>query len=109
PKETTKYTLVVTTLSGCEISKDLTVNVHIDPNIPNAFSPNGDGINDTWSIKYLETFVKADIRIFNRYGQEVFYSKQYTDAWDGKYKGQEMPLGVYYYIIEPNNGRNKYT
>lgn len=109
PKETITYTLTASTKDSCTIVKEITVTVHIDPNIPNAFSPNGDGFNDTWSVKYLETFVNADIKIFNRYGQEVFYAKQYTEAWDGRFKGQDMPLGVYYYIIEPNNGRNKYT
>jgi len=109
PKETTKYTLTASTRDGCIVVKEVTVTVHIDPNIPNAFSPNGDGFNDTWSVKYLETFVNADIKVFNRYGQEVFYAKQYTEAWDGRFKGKDMPLGVYYYIIEPNNGRNKYT
>ncbi len=109
PKETTTYTLTASTRDECMVVTKVTVTVHIDPNIPNAFSPNSDGVNDTWSVKYLETFVNADIKIFNRYGQEVFYAKQYTEAWDGRFKGKEMPLGVYYYIIEPNNGRNKYT
>ncbi len=109
PKETTKYMLTLTSGDECLVAYEVMVNVHIDPFIPNAFSPNGDGYNDIWSIKYLETFINADIKIFNRYGQEVFYSKRYTDAWNGKYKGQDVPVGVYYYIIEPNNGRNKYT
>jgi gliding motility-associated-like protein len=109
PKETTKYTLTVTSKEGCVAAAELTAIVHIDPFIPNAFSPNGDGINDTWSIKYLETFVNATIKIFNRYGQEVFYAKQYNYPWDGRLKNADMPVGVYYYIIEPNNGRNRYT
>lgn len=109
PKKTTKYTLQMKTADDCVVFYDVQVNVHLEPFIPNAFSPNGDGYNDTWSIKYLESFVNADIRIFNRYGQEVFYSKRYTDAWDGKYKGVNVPAGVYYYIIEPNNGQNKFT
>jgi gliding motility-associated-like protein len=109
PTETTKYTLTARTRDDCMVIKEVTVRVHIDPNIPNAFSPNGDGVNDTWSVKYLETFVDADIRIFNRYGQEVFYAKQYAEAWNGQSKGKDLPVGVYYYVINPNNGRNKYT
>ncbi|MBK0383495.1 gliding motility-associated C-terminal domain-containing protein [Pedobacter sp. SD-b] len=109
PKETTKYTLTVTSKEGCVVADQVTVTVHIDPYIPNVFSPNGDGINDTWVIKYLETFVNASIKIFNRYGQIVFSAKQYNTPWDGKFNNTDMPVGVYYYIIEPNNGRNRYT
>lgn len=109
PEMSTRYILTLSNEAGCVNSYEVQVNVHLDPDIPNAFSPNGDGINDKWNIKYLETFVNADIRIFNRYGQEVFYSKRYTDAWDGKMKGQDLPVGVYYYIIEPHNGRAKYS
>lgn len=109
PTETTKYTLTVTSKDGCLVADEIIVNVLIDPFIPNVFSPNSDGINDTWGIKYLETFVNADIRIFNRYGQEVFYAKQYNTPWDGRLKNIDMPVGVYYFIIEPNNGRNRYT
>lgn len=109
PETSTKYILILSNEVGCVNSYEVPVNVHMDPDIPNAFSPNGDGINDKWNIKYLDTFVNADIRIFNRYGQEVFYSKRYTDAWDGKMKGQDLPVGVYYYIIEPHNGRAKYS
>ncbi|TKB99009.1 PKD domain-containing protein [Pedobacter cryophilus] len=109
PAETTKYTLTVTSKDGCIVADEVTVTVHIDPFIPNVFSPNSDGINDTWSIKYLETFVNATIRIFNRYGQEVFYAKQYNTPWDGRLNNVDMPVGVYYFMIEPNNGRNRYT
>lgn len=109
PTEDTKYTLVVTSKDGCMVADEVSVIVHIDPMIPNVFSPNADGINDTWSIKYLETFVKASIRIFNRAGLQVFYANQYTTPWDGKYNNSEVPVGVYYYIIEPNNGRKRYT
>ncbi len=109
PTETTKYTLTVTSKEGCVVADEIYVTVHIDPFIPNVFSPNNDGINDTWSIKYLETFVNATIKIFNRYGQQVFFAQQYNTPWDGKFKNAELPVGVYYYIIEPNNGRNKYT
>ncbi|WP_017259042.1 T9SS C-terminal target domain-containing protein [Pedobacter arcticus] len=109
PTESTKYTLLVTSKDGCMVADEVFVTVHIDPMIPNVFSPNADGINDTWSIKYLETFVKANIRIFNRGGQQVFFSNQYTTPWDGRYNNADVPVGVYYYIIEPNNGRKKYT
>ncbi|MBC8051594.1 MAG: gliding motility-associated C-terminal domain-containing protein [Sphingobacteriaceae bacterium] len=106
PVENTKYTLTVTSKAGCSESGDLYVTV-VEPDIPNAFSPNGDGINDRWAIKYLETYVRADVQIFNRYGQKVYTSGQYLEPWDGTWQGKEIPVGVYYYTIEPNNGRKK--
>jgi gliding motility-associated-like protein len=109
PKVTTKYTLTITSKDGCAVADEVIVNVIIDPMIPNVFSPNGDAINDTWVIKYLETFVNATIKIYNRYGQQVFFAQQYNTPWDGRYNGQDMPVGVYYFMIEPNNGRNRYT
>lgn len=109
PEKTTKYTLTITSKEGCEVTDEVTVNVFVDPLIPNAFSPNNDGINDTWVVNYLETFVKGSIKIFNRYGQQVFKASPYDTPWDGRLKGEDMPVGVYYYIIEPNNGRNRYT
>lgn len=106
PKTTTTYTLTITTAT-CELKKQVVVRVHDDPVIPNVFSPNGDGKNDTWNIKYLETWPAGNLSIFNRYGQKVFYASPYTQAWDGKFAGKEVPVGVYYYVIEPNNQRDK--
>jgi gliding motility-associated-like protein len=77
--------------------------------VPNAFSPNGDGINDVWQIKYLETYPGVTVEIYNRYGQILFRSVGYAKPWDGKYKGQNVPTGTYYYIIDPKNGRKKMT
>lgn len=109
PKATTKYTLMVTSKEGCVVTDEVLVTVHIDPFIPNVFSPNGDGINDIWVIKYLETFVSASIKIYNRFGQQVFTAQQYNTPWDGRLNNVDMPVGVYYFIIEPNNGRDRYT
>ncbi len=108
PEKTTKYTLTVTS-NSCELVYEYLVTVHEEPVIPNVFSPNGDGKNDLWSIKYLETLTKGDIMIFNRYGQKVFNASPYNVPWDGKLNGTDLPIGVYYYIIEPNNGKKKYT
>ena len=73
--------------------------------VPNAFSPNGDGINDTWVIQYLESYPDCTVDVFNRYGQSVFHSAGYPRAWDGRVNGQALPVGVYYWIVNPKNGR----
>ncbi len=108
PTKTTRYTLTVTS-NSCQSVYEYLVTVHENVSIPNVFSPNGDGKNDTWNIKYLETFSQGVISIFNRYGQKVFEASPYNTPWDGKLNGADLPVGVYYYIIEPNNGRKKYT
>ncbi|HTK21607.1 MAG TPA: gliding motility-associated C-terminal domain-containing protein [Mucilaginibacter sp.] len=67
--------------------------------IPNAITPNGDGINDYWNIKGIEKYPTAIIQIFNRYGQKVVDMKGYTHPFDGTSNGSRLPGGVYYYII----------
>jgi gliding motility-associated-like protein len=69
--------------------------------IPNAFSPNGDGINDLFSPG-TENLKSYSCTIFNRWGNQVFNSDEVSRSWDGKYNGCECPEGVYYYIIEAN-------
>jgi gliding motility-associated-like protein len=68
-------------------------------NIPNAFTPNGDGINDTWNLKVLESFPTCTVEVYNRYGERLFSSVGYGVPWDGKYRGATVPFGTYYYII----------
>jgi len=70
------------------------------PVIPNAFSPNHDRINDTWQITYLNSYPDCVVEIFNRYGQLVFHSNGYNTPWDGTYKGKDLPVGTYYYVID---------
>jgi gliding motility-associated-like protein len=68
--------------------------------IPNAFTPNGDGINDTWSIASLLSYPDCLINIYNRNGMLVFHSKGYAIPWDGLLKGKPLPPSTYYYIIK---------
>ncbi|WP_179412815.1 beta-propeller fold lactonase family protein [Mucilaginibacter sp. E4BP6] len=72
--------------------------------IPNTFTPNGDGINDTWIINYIEYYPNATVNIFNRYGEKILTSIGYGVPWDGTYKGVNVPAGTYYYIIDTRNG-----
>ncbi len=74
--------------------------------VPNAFTPNGDGVNDTWDIKYLSTFPNCTVAVFNRWGQNVYSSNGYGTPWDGSYKGTALPTGTYYYLINLRNGLN---
>ncbi|WP_304610916.1 PKD domain-containing protein [Mucilaginibacter sp. UR6-11] len=105
----TRYTLTVTSEniveSSCSTVLQTEVKVLKLPVIPNAFTPNGDGINDTWDIKYLNEYPNAVVEIFNRFGVKVFYANGYARAWDGRFNGGDLPVGTYYYIISPNSGR----
>jgi len=74
-----------------------------DINIPNAFSPNGDGINDVWEITGLSSYATATLQVFNRWGQKVFESTGYTRPWDGRLNGRPLPVGTYYYVVEPGH------
>jgi len=73
--------------------------------IPNAFSPNGDGINDTWNIQDIGSFPNCSVSIFNRAGKVVYSSIGYGMPWDGTSKGSALPMGTYYYVIDLKTGR----
>jgi len=103
------YTLTVTALGGCSKSDQVFVRLLKAPKIPNTFTPNGDGINDVWSIEYLNTYPNNRVQVFTRTGQLVFESKGYNAPWDGSLNGKPLPFDTYYYIIEPNNGRTPMT
>jgi gliding motility-associated-like protein len=105
----TKFTVTITSDKGCTATAQTTVHVLKIPVVPNAFTPNNDGINDTWDIKYLNAYPNAVVEIFSRYGSKVFLSYGYTTPWDGRLNGADLPVGTYYYIISPNSGRKPVT
>jgi gliding motility-associated-like protein len=109
PSSTTTYTLLVIDDNNCEASGSIKITVSGRSNIsvPNAFSPNGDGINDTWVITNLSVYPGATVDVFNRYGQAVFHSENSSKAWDGTYNGKPLPVGTYYYIIDLKNNEKK--
>ncbi len=99
PEADILYKLTVTGIGGCSSSDDVAFRV-LKLYIPNVFSPNGDGINDTWIINNLQYFPDAKVDIFNRHGQLLFHSDGYEQPWNGTYKGAPLPVAVYYYVIE---------
>jgi len=90
----------VTNEYGC-IGED-TIKVLSCLKIPNTFTPNGDGDNDTWEIHYLESFPHASVEVFDRWGRLVYSAKNgYPSAgWDGTSKGKPLPMDSYYWIIK---------
>jgi len=99
PDETTTYTLTARNAVGCEKQMDVTVTVLKDLAVPNAFSPNDDGFNDTWEIDGLAAYPNVVIQVFDRWGTRVFSSKGYSVPWDGRFNGVPLPVGAYYYTL----------
>lgn len=101
PTVNTTYTLHVVSDLGCGTATDnVFVRVYKQVKIPNAFSPNGDGINDDWKILNLETYPESVLQVFNRHGQQVYYSRGYSRNWNGTFNGKPLPVGTYYYVID---------
>lgn len=108
PDRTTTYTLTVSTSEGCVSEKKITVFV-IDLNIPNGFTPNDDSSNDTWEIGGISDYPNCTIEVLNHWGNVVFSSKGYSTPWDGRWNGELVPVGMYYYQIYLREVEHKFT
>jgi gliding motility-associated-like protein len=89
-----------------KLSNRALVNITVTPIdlfIPNTFTPNGDGKNDTFKIVGKESFDSIELLIFNRWGNEVYRSKNYQDDWDGS----GLNEGTYYYVITLKKGADQ--
>ncbi|MFL5753979.1 MAG: ice-binding family protein [Bacteroidia bacterium] len=101
---------------GAQADSNMTNNVAsvetwpTDFNIPEGFSPNGDGINDEFVIRGISAFPDNTFQIFNRWGNKVFYAQPYQNIWDGKSSGglsiggNQLPVGTYFYILDLGDG-----
>lgn len=74
----------------------------VDLVIPTGFTPNEDRVNDTWEIENLGRYEDYNVTVYSRYGQMVFETRSYLKEWDGSHKGNLVPVGAYYYIININ-------
>ncbi|MDX9695713.1 MAG: gliding motility-associated C-terminal domain-containing protein, partial [Bacteroidales bacterium] len=97
-----EITLIASNDYDCvdSVKKSVIVNEVSIIYIPNSFTPNNDGLNDIFKPEC--SFVREDgysLKIFNRWGEEIFYSNEILLGWDGNYKGQAAPAGTYSYII----------
>ena len=103
------YTLTVVNENGCTGNATVFIRLLKELIIPNAFSPNGDKVNDTWELLNLNLYTNCSVDIFDRNGQVVFHSIGYQKPWDGTMNGRPAPVGVYYYIIDRKNNKPKYS
>lgn len=104
PPADMNYVLRIASGAGCGVSTD-TVFVKVFKGIfvPNAFSPNGDGVNDTWNIPALAAYAFFEVAVYNRWGQQVYHNRSALKPWDGNLNGKPLPAGVYNYFISFGN------
>lgn len=98
------YTVTVTDKNGCTATATRYFE-YIDVCIPNHFTPNGDGINDTWAPGCTVNYKNLTFDIFDRYGR-VICKYRLGQKWDGKYNGNELPSGDYWYVLKLNDKKD---
>jgi gliding motility-associated-like protein len=104
PPTTTTYIVKVTNSNGCSKYDSIKVIAVFNPlsggyNMPDAFTPNGDGKNDCFGIKYWGAIEKIDFSIYNRWGERVFHSSDPSACWDGNFKGIPQASGTFVYQV----------
>ncbi|MGX1928559.1 T9SS type B sorting domain-containing protein, partial [Flagellimonas sp. 2504JD4-2] len=100
------HTVRVLDGNGCEVFDTISLEF-LDIEIPNFFTPNNDGQNDTWSPRNIEGFPNIETIIFDRYGREIRIMGAIGNGWDGFYEGRPLPSGDYWYIVKLNDGSER--
>ncbi|MCF0206105.1 MAG: gliding motility-associated C-terminal domain-containing protein, partial [Bacteroidales bacterium] len=97
------YTVHVVDANNCnyEVTSIVLTDIAGDCiKIPNVFTPNADGVNDTWEIEHIDMFPDAKIYVFNRWGQLLHGANGSDEPWDGTINGHKVPAGTYMYIVD---------
>ena len=101
------YTVTATDAAGCSVSEsyDLGCTPLIPIVIPQFLSPNGDNLNELWIIQNIEQYPDIKVKVYNRWGNEVFESRPYNNDWNGHLRGTHpnpLPAGTYFYLVDTN-------
>jgi gliding motility-associated-like protein len=107
PPSDMTYTLQVKSAEGCTNIDSVSVKVLNGFYVPTGFTPNGDGLNDTWRLPYLDSYPDAEVWIFNRWGQSVYHSIGTNVSWDGTFNGKPQAAGTFVYLIDLKDGSPK--
>ena len=95
-------------MKKCDVGMVRISVVETPISVPNAFSPDGDNINDFFVIKRIQTFPENELKVYNRWGHLVYSKKGYDNSWDGKSSegsaGDGLPSGSYFYTLSFNDG-----
>lgn len=95
PSVTTTYRLYVVTDDGCHAEASERVEVYYPLQMPEAFTPNGDGRNDVFRVPAAAPVTIRSLAVFNRHGERVFYTTDVGKGWDGRFGGTDQPPGTY--------------
>ncbi|MEO5584197.1 MAG: gliding motility-associated C-terminal domain-containing protein, partial [Flavobacteriales bacterium] len=96
----TNLILLSARVGTCPYESDTTAITVRDLFIPSGFSPNGDGVNDTFEVIGIDVYPGNELTVFNRYGQQVFHAAGYANGWDGKDgNSKELADGTYFYVL----------
>ncbi|MCD8408163.1 gliding motility-associated C-terminal domain-containing protein [Tenacibaculum dicentrarchi] len=115
-KNSNTYIYTITSTSPCVKNTTATIRIKRNQKTTNAFSPNGDGVNDTWIVlpDIANKYPKNTMCIYNRHGNLVYKALRYNNDWDGTSNGKitlskksKLPAGPYVYILELNNATKK--
>jgi gliding motility-associated-like protein len=98
-----EYSAIITDNNGC--SKNITADLGFSSNescleVQEILTPNNDGFYDVWKIKNVEMYPDAEVKVYNRWGELVFSSRNVSaDAWDGTFKGKLLPTDSYHFVL----------
>lgn len=101
-----RFIYEVCTSFGCDEAEVWVDIACIDLTVHTGFSPNGDGINDTFTITGIEAYPENELTITNRWGNQVYYQRGYKNEWNGTWDNGELPDGVYFYFLNDGKGRS---
>ena len=105
PLEKQSFKIVMNDAKGCKDSVTVSMPQCTDSPIPQIITPGDEKYNNKWVINYASKYKDVQVRIFNRWGNEVYSSPiPYSDDWEGKYNNEYLPTGTYYYVIDKGNG-----
>ncbi|MGX5817691.1 Ig-like domain-containing protein [Chitinophaga lutea] len=107
PQENMTYEVSATNAAGCTGTATFNITVISDFKVDatNVLTPNGDGRNDRWIIRNLDSYPDNEVKIFDRAGRIVYQRRNYSNDWDGTTNGSPLAEGTYYYILTINNGQ----
>jgi gliding motility-associated-like protein len=107
PMNTTTYKVTVTSAANCSDTANITVKVVEDFKVDaiNILSPNGDGKNDKWVIRNIDSYPNNEVRIYDRTGRMVYSRRNYNNEWDATMNGSPLAEGTYYYILTIDGGK----
>lgn len=90
---------------GCAEAQVFVIVLCNEFEIFNGFSPNGDGLNDTFVIEGIENYPDNTLHVYNRWGNEVYFTEEYQNDWGGDWQEERLPDGTYFYVFDTGTGQ----